>query len=204
MIRDNALSISGLLDRNRATGGPSVFPYQPTGLWENKAFYCRTLYEQSQGSDLYRRSLYTFWKRSVPNPVLMTFDAPDREVCTVKRERTVTPLQAFVTLNEITYVEASRVFAERILRKAGPTFNERIQYAYQVALARLPSSTEQKIIKRTYQKILENYQGDRKMALSLVNIGQSPRIEELDLMQHAAWTGIASMILNLDETMTKE
>ena len=134
----------------------------------------------------------------------MTFDAPDREVCTVKRERTVTPLQAFVTLNEITYVEASRVFAERILRKAGPTFNERIQYAYQVALARLPSSTEQKIVRGTYQKILKNYQGDRKMALSLVNIGQSPRIEELDLMQHAAWTGVASMILNLDETMTKE
>ena len=204
IIRDNALSISGLLDRNRPTGGPSVFPYQPTGLWENKAFYCRALYEQSQGPDLYRRSLYTFWKRSVPNPVLMTFDAPDREVCTVKRERTVTPLQAFVTLNEITYVEASRVFAERILSKAGPTFNERIQYAYQVALARLPSSTEKKIIKRTYQKILKNYQGDRKMALSLVNIGQSPRTEELDLMQHAAWTGVASMILNLDETMTKE
>ena len=158
-IRDNVLAISGLMNRDRSPGGPSVYPYQPPGLWENKAFYCRTKYEQSRGQDLYRRSLYTFWKRSVPNPILQTFDAPDREVCTVSRERTVTPLQALITLNETTYVEAARVFAQRILKEAGPSVRERIRFAYQTALARPPGPEEERITERTLQQDLRDLPG---------------------------------------------
>ncbi len=204
VIRDNVLAISGLLDRDRQPGGPSVFPYQPPGLWEQKAFYCRTRYEQSEGADLYRRSLYTFWKRSVPNPILQTFDAPDREVCTVRRERTVTPLQALITLNEMTYVEAARVFAQRILQEGGPAVRERIRFAYQAALARPPSPAEERITERTYLKILETYRDDEASARKLVSIGESPPEADLEVIQLAAWTGVAKLILNLDETMTKE
>ena len=204
VIRDNVLAISGLLDRDRQPGGPSVFPYQPPGLWEHKAFYCRNKYEQSEGADLYRRSLYTFWKRSVPNPIMQTFDAPDREVCTVRRERTVTPLQALVTLNEMTYVEAARVFAQRILQEGGTAVRERIRFAYHAALARPPSPAEEKITERTYLKILETYRDDEANALKLVSIGESSPADDLDVIQLAAWTGVAKLIFNLDETMTKE
>ena len=203
-IRDNVLAISGLLDRNRPPGGPSVFPYQPPGLWENKAFYCRTKYEQSRGEDLYRRSLYTFWKRSVPNPILQTFDAPDREVCTVSRERTVTPLQALITLNETTYVEAARVFAQRILKEAGPSVRERVRFAYRTALARPPEPEEERITERTFHRIFETYRGEAATARQLASIGESPADADLDVTQLAAWTGVAKLILNLDETMTKE
>jgi mono/diheme cytochrome c family protein len=180
-IRDNALAISGLLDRNHKTGGPSVFPYQPAGLWEEKAFDCQESYTPSEGADLYRRSLYTFWKRSVPNPMLATFDAPDREVCMVKREITVTPLQAFVTLNEDTYVEAGRNFARRILQEGGESNRDRINYAYKVALARMPDETEADVLLGVYRDTLTIYQQDEE-----------------------AWTGVATVILNLDETITKE
>ncbi len=203
-IRDNVLAISGLMDRDRPPGGPSVYPYQPPGLWENKSFYCRTKYEQSQGEDLYRRSLYTFWKRSVPNPILQTFDAPDREVCTVSRERTVTPLQALITLNETTYVEAARVFAQRILKEAGPSVRERIRFAYQTALARPPGPEEERITERTLNRIFETYRGEAAKARQLASIGESPADADLDVTQLAAWTGVAKLILNLDETMTKE
>ena len=203
-IRDNVLAVSGLLDRDRPPGGASVFPYQPPGLWEQKAFYCRSKYEQSRGEDLYRRSLYTFWKRSVPNPILQTFDAPDREVCTVSRERTVTPLQALITLNETTYVEAARVFAQRILKEAGPSMRERIGFAYRTALARLPAPEEEKITERTFHRIFATYQGDAAKARQLASIGESPADADLEVTQLAAWTGVAKLILNLDETMTKE
>ena len=204
VIRDNVLAISGLLDRDRPPGGASVFPYQPPGLWEQKAFYCRSKYEQSRGDDLYRRSLYTFWKRSVPNPILQTFDAPDREVCTVRRERTVTPLQALITLNETTYVEAARVFAQRILKEAGPSVRERIGFAYRTALARPPGPEEEKVTERTFRRIFETYRGNAASARQLASVGESPVDADLEVTQLAAWTGVAKLILNLDETMTKE
>ncbi len=204
VIRDNALAISGLLDRERKPGGPSVFPYQPPGLWEEKAFDCQESYVPSEGADLYRRSLYTFWKRSVPNPIFATFDAPDREVCMVEREITVTPLQAFVTLNEDTYVEAARNFAQRILREGGGSDRDRIAYAYKLALARMPDEKEAGVLEGVYRDMLTGYQQDEEAAHQLLSVGESEKAENLDTVRLAAWTGVASVILNLDETITKE
>ena len=204
VIRDNALAISGLLDRDRKPGGPSVFPYQPPGLWEKKAESCQESYVPSKGADLYRRSLYTFWKRSVPNPMFAIFDAPDREVCVVEREITVTPLQALVTLNEDTYVEAARNFAQRILREAGESNRDRIDYAYKAALARLPDEKEAAVLQGVYGDMLTSYKQDEEAAQQLLSVGESEKPENADSVQLAAWTGVARVILNLDETITKE
>ncbi len=204
VIRDNALAISGLLDRDRKPGGPSVFPYQPPGLWEKKAESCQESYVPSKGADLYRRSLYTFWKRSVPNPMFAIFDAPDREVCMVEREITVTPLQALVTLNEDTYVEAAGNFAQRILREAGESNRDRIDYAYKAALARLPDEKEAAVLQGVYGDMLTSYKQDEEAAQQLLSVGESEKPENADSVQLAAWTGVARVILNLDETITKE
>ncbi len=204
VIRDNALAISGLLDRDRKPGGPSVFPYQPPGLWGKKAENCQESYVPSKGADLYRRSLYTFWKRSVPNPMFAIFDAPDREVCVVEREITVTPLQALVTLNEDTYVEAARNFAQRILREAGESNRDRIDYAYKAALARLPDEKEAAVLQGVYGDMLTSYKQDEEAAQQLLSVGESEKPENADSVQLAAWTGVARVILNLDETITKE
>ena len=142
-IRDQALAVSGLLDRR--IGGASVSPYQPPGLWEELASredgknWTAKTYTQSHGADLYRRTMYTFWKRTSPPPTLITFNAPDRETCTVRRATTNTPLQALVLLNDPTYVEASRKLAERILVECGGTTDERIALAFRLATARAPA-----------------------------------------------------------------
>ena len=204
MIRDNALAISGLLDRSRPPGGPSVRPYQPEGLWEEKAFECSDRYVPSKGADLYRRSLYTFWKRSVPYPAFVAFDAPSREVCTVQRDRTTTPVQAFVTLNEKTFMEAARIFAERILRESGSQTSERIDYAFKVALARGPSAEEKNVLAALYEKVRAHYQNDPELVLDLMSLGESKPPEQLNGTEVAAWTAVSNAILNLDETITKE
>ena len=204
MIRDNALAISGLLNRDRQPGGPSVFPYQPAGLWEEKAFDCQEFYVPSVGADLYRRSLYSFWKRSVPNPIFAIFDAPDREVCMVEREITVTPLQALVVLSEDTYVEAARNFAQRILREGGGSDRDRIDYAYKVALAREPDEIEAGLLQGVYRDMLAAYRQDEAAAHQVLSVGASQKPENVDAIQLAAWTGVATVILNLDETITKE
>jgi hypothetical protein len=132
-IRDQALAVSGLLDRR--IGGASVSPYQPPGIWEELASradgknWTAQEYSQSHGRDLYRRTMYTFWKRTAPPPTLVAFDAPDRETCVVRRARTNTPLQALILMNDPTYVEASRKLAERILRESGPGLAQRVRYA---------------------------------------------------------------------------
>ena len=140
MIRDTALAASGLL--NGEIGGPSVLPYQPKGLWEEMAFgdgFSAQAYEQSHGKDLYRRGMYTFWKRTVPPASLATFDAPDREKCTARRAMTNTPLQALVLLNDPTYVEASRALAQRTIREGGKDVDSRLAYAFRLATARKPT-----------------------------------------------------------------
>ena len=142
MIRDTALAASGLL--NGAIGGPSVMPYQPKGIWEELAFgdgFSVQAYEQSHGPDLYRRGMYTLWKRTAPPASLATFDAPDREKCTARRAQTNTPLQALVLLNDPTYVEASRALAQRALLEGGKDANARIAYAFRLATARKPAQT---------------------------------------------------------------
>jgi hypothetical protein len=204
MVRDNALFISGLI--NPAIGGPSVLPYQPKGLWEEMAFggeFSAQKYEQGHGADLYRRSMYTFWKRTVPYPSLNTFDAPDREKCTARRSVTNTPLQALVLMNDPTYVEASRALAERDLREAGQSETDRIRYAFRLATDRDPSSQEFAILESLYKKQLVHYDTDRKAAEKLLSIGESKRNPKYDAAELAAWTLVTSTILNMDETITK-
>ena len=201
VIRDNALVYSGLLERQ--VGGPSVHPYQPAGLWEDKMFGGNK-YDEGKGPELYRRSVYTLWKRTVLNPTLMTFDAPDRALCTDQRSMTCTPLQAFVTMNDKIYVETARVFAQRVMREGGETPEDRLNYAYKVVLARTPNPKERKVLTDIYEEMTVNYQKDLKSAVDLITAGDSKRAENLNELQLVAWTAVANVIFNLDETVTKE
>jgi hypothetical protein len=206
-IRDTALAISGLLDPR--IGGPSVSPYQPPGLWEelssrkDSSNWTAQSFVQSHGADLYRRSMYTFWKRTSPPPQLTTFDAPDRETCTVSRERTNTPLQALVLMNDPTYVEASRILAEKVVVLGGTTPVERIRYAFRLATARVPSAKEETMLLQLLEKQQERYKSQPEEAVKLLSNGEFKRNELLNPAEVAAWTNVASTILNLDETVTR-
>jgi hypothetical protein len=202
MIRDGVLVYSGLYDRT--LGGPSVRPYQPAGLWEEIMYEGTEKYEVGKGVDLYRRSLYTLWKRSLLYPMFKTFDAPDRTVATEQRSITCTPLQAFVTMNEETFVEAARVFAQRIMQEGGDSLPSRFAYAYKVALTRPPTVEEQKVLSDIYEEMLNNYQQDPKLADELIGIGEFRRPQQVNEIQLAAWTTVAHVILNLNETLTKK
>jgi len=205
VVRDNALAISGLL--NEEVGGPSVYPYQPKGLWEEMAYgdnHTAQHYKPSHGEDLYRRSLYTVWKRTVPPAQLSTFDAPDREKCTVRRPRTNTPLQALVLLNDPTYVEAARVLAERLIHEAGKDPATRIRLGYRLALAREPMPAESDVLLTIAAQQAGEFQAHPQDAGELLTVGERPYDNKLDPAELAAWTMVASTILNLDETITKE
>jgi Protein of unknown function (DUF1553) len=205
-IRDQALAVSGLLTRE--IGGKSVSPYQPAGLWQELASrgdsknWSAQFFVQSHGKDLYRRTMYTFWKRTSPPPQLVTFDAPDREVCTVRRSRTNTPLQALVLMNDPTYVEASRKFAERIMKKEN-TPEARLALAWRLATARSPSERELGVLKRLLAKQLQYYTQNPKLAADLMRVGESPRDAGISAPELAAYAIVASAILNLDEVVTK-
>ncbi len=198
-VRDQALSVSGLLVEK--LGGKSVKPYQPKGLWKEMA---SGDYEPDTGDKLYRRSLYTFWKRTIAPPSMMTFDAAGREACTVRETRTNTPLQALTLMNDVTYLEASRMLAERMLAEGGATPADRIAFAFRLATARYPSPEESRILKGAFHRYLDRHQTDRAAALKLLKQGEHSRNENLDAGEHAAYTTVASLILNLDETVTKE
>jgi hypothetical protein len=199
-IRDNALAVSALL-RERI-GGPSVKPYQPEGLWEDVSVERRAKYVADTGDGLYRRSMYTFWKRTCPPPSLMSFDATNREVCIVRRGRTNTPLQALVLLNDQTYVEAARALAERVLVEATAT-EDRLRLAFRVVLGRRPEAEEEEAVLTIYGRALAHYGRDREAAGKLLAVGASPRKAEIDHAELAAWTVVCSTILNLDEAITK-
>jgi hypothetical protein len=204
MIRDNALAVSGLLCGK--IGGPSVRPYQPAGLWEQVAVggnYTSQTYEQDKGDALYRRGIYTYWKRSLPFPSQSIFDAPNREACTVSRPRTNTPLQAMVVMNDPTFVEAGRVLAQRILQEGGGNLAARLKYAFRLCTARHPTPKELDILTRLYHQQWNNFRSDRQAAEDLVSVGESRRPAELDVTELAAWTTVASLLLNLDETITR-
>ncbi|WP_299468527.1 DUF1553 domain-containing protein [uncultured Gimesia sp.] len=198
-IRDQALFSAGLL--RTTIGGPSVKPYQPQGVWKEIA---SQEYEPGTGDDLFRRSMYTFWKRTVPPPAMATFDAPTRETCTVKRSRTNTPLQALALLNDVTYVEASRKLAERMLNQAGQQPALRIRYAMRVVLAREPDERELAIFLNGYERNLKRFQNAPEAAQKLLSVGDSRPLKQYDIAEHAAYTVIASLILNLDETINRE
>ena len=204
-IRDSALATSGLLVGT--IGGPSVRPYQPKGLWEEVSFGIKTYgaqqYEQDHGEALYRRSMYTFWKRSCPPPSLATFDAPDREICTVRRERTNTPLQALVLLNDPIYVEAARSLAQRVMREGGDSNTERAAYAFRMATGRRPTAAESAVLLEELQERLIEFTQDREAATRLLAIGDSKADTSLEVGELAAWTMVARLVLNLDETITK-
>jgi hypothetical protein len=205
MVRDNALALSGLL--NPAVGGPSVFPYQPKGLWEEMAFgdgFSMQTYVQSHGPDLYRRSMYTFWKRTVPPAQMSVFDAPDREKCTIRRTVTNTPLQALVLLNDPTYLESARVLAQRVLEKAGRDPVQRATLAFEYATSRQPDKSEVAVLTNLAKQQMKTYSSDRKQAEALLKNGETPLDPKLDRVELAAWTTVTSAILNLDETITKE
>lgn len=200
VVRDQALAISGLLVEE--IGGPSVKPYQPAGLWTELAG--GRDYEQGHGDDLYRRSIYTFWKRAVPPPQMLNFDSAGREACTVRETRTNTPLQALNLMNDVTFVEASRKLAERMMTEGGRTPQERIGYGYRLATAHELKPESHEILVGSYRHYLDNFLTDRRAALELVRQGESERDQALDVAQLASYTTVASLILNLDETITKE
>ena len=204
-IRDTALAASGLL--NDAVGGPSVFPYQPKGIWEELAFgdgFSAQAYRQSHGSDLYRRGMYTFWKRTAPPASLATFDAPDREKCTARRAQTNTPLQALVLLNDPTFVEASRALAQRTMLEGGRDARTRIRYAFRLATSRLPTGQELGVLRTLLDGRLKAFRQDRQAALKLLGVGESPRDRRLDAAELAAYTTVTSVIFNLDEAISKQ
>ena len=197
MVRDQALFVSGLLVEK--LGGPSVLPYQPVGLWKELGDVDFT---QDHGESLYRRSMYTFWKRTVPPPMMVTFDAASREACWVRQMRTNTPLQALVLMNEITFVEAARVFAQRILREAGTSSDERLTWAFRTLLSRKPNLSELQILRAGLARHLDHYRQHPAEAEKLLAVGESLRDEKLDTAELSAYTAIANLLLNLDEAVT--
>jgi hypothetical protein len=205
MIRDSALAASGLL--HGEIGGPSVFPYQPDGVWEDMAFgdvFSMQRYEQDHGQALYRRSMYTFWKRTAPPPALVTFDAPDRETCTARRSNTNTPLQALVLLNDPTYVEAARALAQRVLSESATDPASRIRHAFRLVTAREPNERELQALRDLAEVQEARYRRDPKAAEALLRVGESEFDRKRDVSELAGWTTVASVILNLDEAITKE
>ncbi|MDB6028842.1 MAG: hypothetical protein JWM68_5065, partial [Verrucomicrobiales bacterium] len=204
MLRDQSLSLSGLL--REKIGGAPVYPYQPANLYQGivvAASYPGTTYNDGKGDELYRRSLYTFWKRTIPHPTLTTFDAPDREVCVARRLKTNTPLQALASMNDTIQLEASRKLAERMLTEGGTTAPEQIRFAFQLATARKPNSSEQKELLTLLESRLAFYRSDKEAAKSFLAVGASAKNEKLDQSKLAAYANIASLILNLDETITR-
>ena len=200
LVRDNALTISGLLVPK--IGGPSVKPYQPERYWENLNFPTRE-YQNDGGESQYRRGLYTWWQRSFLHPSLLAFDAPNREECTAERNRSNIPQQALVLLNDPTYVEAARTFAARILVECKGNEKQRISWAWQQALQREPSADELKTITALLAKHLEDYRKDAKAADDILKTGIAPMPAGLDKSELAAWTHVSRVLLNLHETITR-
>jgi hypothetical protein len=200
MVRDGALEVSGLLSRK--VGGPSVKPYQPAGYWSFLNFPVRE-WQADKGQDVYRRGLYTYWCRTFLHPSLLAFDAPTREECTVERTRSSTPLQALVLLNDPIYVEAARVFAERIIEKGGKDTEARLNWAYRRAVSRGVKPEEVKLLTQLYQKHLAEFRADKAAAAKAVAVGQWPVPKDVDTAELAAWTSVARVILNLHETITR-
>jgi hypothetical protein len=201
-LRDLALFASGTLVEKM--GGRGVKTYQPEGLWEAVAYPTSNTarYEQDHGEALYRRSLYLFWKRTSPPPAMATFDAPSREACIVLRSRTNTPLQALVTMNGPQFVEAARNMAQRVMlaEKSEPA---RIRLAFSLATSRPPTDAEMKVIAGVLANQRTGFRFEPEEATKLLSVGESKRDESLDAADHAAWTMVCNMSLNLDEAVTQ-
>jgi hypothetical protein len=201
VLRDVALASAGLVDLR--IGGPPVYPYQPDGIWESLAITKERdfNYPASHGRDLYRRSLYTFWRRTV-SPANM-FDVASRTTCSVRTLRTCTPLHALTTLNDPTWVESARMLAERAMQATGDT-DEQLRFAFRRVLSRLPTSDDLAALRRAHDRQLMFYEQDPSAAEALVSVGESPRDGSLPLERHAALAATCLGILNLDEALTRE
>jgi hypothetical protein len=198
-LRDGALATGGLLVEK--LGGPPVKPYQPPGVWEEMSLD-QIKYAPDRGEALYRRSVYTFWRRTVA-PTTM-FDVPARTVCSVRQVRTNTPLHALALLNDTTYVEAARNLAEKLLLDPAATDGQRIERAFRLVTARKPGDVEQKILGDALTRLRGQYSADKDAAGKLVSVGEKPRDGKVDVVEHAAWTALVSTMLNLDEAITRE
>ncbi len=203
VVRDYALAASGLLSSK--IGGPSVRPYQPDGVWEAVAMIGSNTrnYQQDSGDSLYRRSLYTFWKRSAPPASMEIFNAPSREVCTVRRERTNTPLQALVTLNDPQFIEAARHLAQRALTNGGDSVSDRVDYLAQRLLCRSLDDAELAIVEGSLTALAEYYADHPDDAQKLLDVGETSTDSSLDPTELAAWTMLANQMMNLDEVLNK-
>jgi hypothetical protein len=197
-LRDQVLALSGLLVEK--VGGPGVMPYQPPGVWEDFSLG-KISYQQSTGDDLYRRSVYTFWRRSVGPTVY--FDNAGRQVCTVRPSLTNTPLHALTLLNDTTFIEAARVFAERVLTEAGSNPTERVGQAFRLATCREANEQELASLLKTLRFLLDEYAANPAAAKELVEVGEAPHDETLDVVETAAYAGLMNAILNLDEVENK-
>ncbi|MCD6051843.1 MAG: Protein of unknown function (DUF1553)/Protein of unknown function (DUF1549)/Planctomycete, partial [Verrucomicrobia bacterium] len=203
LIRDQALAASGLLVEK--LGGPSVRPYMPDGIWDETSKYGDLRgYKSDKGDGLYRRTLYTIWKRTAAPPTMLMFDSPSREICSVKRARTNTPLQALALLNEVTYVEAARKLAERMLTEGGATPTDRINWAFRRVTSRTPDAADLKVLADGLEKRLTRFRSDKDAATKLISQGESKPDAKLDPAELAAYTLTANVLLNLDEVVTKE
>ncbi|NQV23185.1 MAG: DUF1553 domain-containing protein [Rhodopirellula sp.] len=199
MIRDQALAVSGLLQER--IGGPSVKPYAPPGIWKSIS---NNKYVQDHGASLYRRSLYTYWRRTVPPPTMATFNAAEREVCLVRKDRTNTPLQALTLMNNVAFVEAARFLAERIQREADPNPTAHIKHGFRIVTGRLPQPSEIEPLATAYDRFLNHFETNPQEAPKLLAIGEAPRDDKSPATEHAALTMLANILLNLDEAITLE
>ena len=197
-VRDASLAASGLLVRR--IGGPSVYPYQPAGLWESLAAGAK--YPQSTGEGLYRRSLYTAWKRAAPPPSAIGFDASERLTCIVTRQRTNTPQQALILLNDPQFVESARVLAEQVMRDGDDARPTASTLAFRRVITRAPSASEVTHLSRLYETTRARFAAAPDVAVALLATGERPRDPALDPADLAAWTIVASTIMNLDEAVT--
>jgi hypothetical protein len=200
MVRDQAMALSGLLSRK--LGGPSVFPPQPDGLWQ-AAFNGQRTWATSQGADRYRRGIYTFWRRTVPYPSMAAFDAPSREICAIKRVRTNTPLQAFVTMNDPVYVETAQVLARRIVREGGSSVRTRVQHGLLLCLCRPPELDQIEPLVALFDAEYQRFRADSPAAESLSGSATGLLPAGTSAAEMAAWTAVANVLLNLDAILTK-
>ena len=198
MLRDQALAVSGLLSQH--VGGPSVRPYQPEGLWESAA---NSSYGQGHDEDLHRRSLYTYWKRTVPPPAMITFDAAERNVCVVRRQSTSTPLQALVLLNDPQIIEAARWTGQRILKEGGATRADQVEFAFRLVTGRAPSKREVEVLERLWVEQQQRFAADPGAAAQLLAVGEAKADPSLSAPDLAATTILAQALLNHDEALMR-
>ncbi len=201
MVRDQALAVSGLLFEK--LGGPSVKPYQPAGLWKDLVMQDMQ-YIESKGDDLHRRSLYTFWKRTIAPPMMLNFDSANREACVVRESRTNTPLQALDLMNDVQFLEAARLIGQRMMKEGGSAADARLRYGFRLVTGRTPAESEQGILRESLQYHLDYFSDKNDEIQKFLSQGEARTDPRLDQRELAAYTSVASLLLNMDETVTKQ